>query len=177
MHDDKFALLSDVPGAPRTETLIFATGRGAEVPPSVPLDDMCDIAARVLRDGVGMTQETGNSLCNAILELYAQFVHKSEQLEIALLQLSEAEVLRRASLEDALQQRDLAIQLSEENRGLRLESSAYLDLQVCIDRSALDVEKSSGQWGSNDDTVVQETSYVCDDIAYGAVAHRRGVLQ
>jgi hypothetical protein len=183
-------LTLDVHGAPRTETLIFATGRGS----SAPVDDMRDIATRVLRDGVAMTLETGVGLCNALLELDARLGQTSQQLEIVIAQLAEArgaaqaygldlraarqevlqtEVLRRAALEDALQHRSLAIRLSDENRLLRLESSAssassaYLDLQIYVDRDAPDDE----QWGeedSNEDTVVQDTPYGCADVVYGA---------
>lgn len=164
----QLSLARDVPGAPHTETLIFATGRGTPIPPS---DDIRDIALRVLRDGVALTPETVTGLCNALLDLDARLSHKSEQLEIALLQLGQArgasqayaldlkaereavlqaEVLRRAALEDALQQRTLAIQLSEENRRLHLESSAYLDLQVVIE------EDPSWQWDEDEHTVVQD---------------------
>lgn len=188
------ALARAVPGAPRTETLIFATGRGAESAPCVPVDDMRDIAVRVLRDGAAMTLETGLGLCNTLLELDARLAHTSEQLESALLQLAEArgaaqayaldlkaarqevlqaEVLRRAALEDALQHRALSIRLSEDNRTLRLgssassASSAYLDLQVYIDQDAGDddlQDAGGNQWeeGGGDDTVVQDTPYGCE---------------
>jgi hypothetical protein len=156
---------------------------------------MLDIAVRVLRDGVGMTQETGISLCNALLELDARLVQTFASLESSDRQLAEArgaakayaidlkaarqevlqaEVLRKAALEDALQQRTLAIKLSDENRVLSLGasaissvSSAYLDLQVYIDRDAFDDE----QWeeGGDNDTVVQDTPYGGEDLAYGAV--------
>lgn len=141
----------EAPEVPHTETFIFATGRGVALTPRVPIDDMCDIAVRVLRDDVGMTPETGVGLCGALLDLEAQ-------LQTALLQLAkernatqayvldlkaareavlQAEMLRRAALDEALQQRALAIQLSGENRVARLESSAYLDLQVSVDRDPL----------------------------------------
>jgi hypothetical protein len=185
----------EAPEVPHTETLIFATGRGVALTSRVPLDDMCDIAVRVLRDDVVMTPETGVGLCNALLDLEAQL--QTARLQLAkerdatqayVLDLKatreavlQAEMLRRAALDEALQQRALAIKLSEENRVLRLESSAYLDLQVCVGRDPLDDEhpdlgqvgdqwnpddehpdlgQVGDQWNPDDcDTIVQDTPY------------------
>jgi hypothetical protein len=172
-------LLCEVPGSPRTETLIFATGRGVGDGRRVPLDDMRDVAVRALRDGVPLTPETVVGLCHSLQEL-------DERLEEACLQLAQArdamqsyandleasradvvraEVLRRAALDDAAQQRAVALTLSEENRALRLGSAAYRDLQVRVDRAARTSAASaqvSGQWEADHDTVVQETPYGCE---------------
>jgi hypothetical protein len=170
-------LLCEVPGSPRTETLIFATGRGEEGR-RVPLDDMRDVAVRALRDGVPLTPETVVGLCHSLQEL-------DERLEEACLQLAQArdamqvamqayandlealradviraEVLRMAALDDASQQRGISIKLSEENRALRLGSAAYRDLQARVDRTSAASAQVSGQWEA--DTVVQETPYGCE---------------
>jgi len=156
----------------------FATGRGA-VPDDVGTRDvMRDIAIRVLRDGTFMDPDTGVGLCSAFLELDAQLSHTLLQLSqardasrVCAIDLKAAresaiqsEVLRVSALDDALQLRTLAIQLSEENRTLRLEACAYLDLQVCID--PLDNNRQpelyqGGQWDGGDDTMVQEQPYGC----------------
>jgi hypothetical protein len=155
----------DESAARRSETLVFATGRGMALTHQAPIDDMRDIAVRVLRDDVVMTPETGVGLCSALLDLEAQLKTAHLQLgkerdatqayaldlKAARETVLQAEMLRKAALDEALQQRALAIQLSEENRVLRLESSAYLDLQVLVDRD---------QWNPDDyDTVVQDTPY------------------
>lgn len=165
-------LLCEVPGSPRTETLIFATGRGVEAGPRVPIDDMRDVAVRALRDGVPLTPETVVGLCNALQELDAQLAQARDtmqayalDLEAARADVVRAEILRRAALEDAAQQRALAIQLSEENRALRLGSPAYRDLQARVDRAARANAVSaevSGQWEADHDTVVQEAPYGCE---------------
>jgi hypothetical protein len=168
-----------VPGSPHTETLIFATGRGAEAGPHVPIDDMRDVAVRALRDGVPLTPETVVGLCGALLELDVQLETVRMQLaqardalqayandlEASRADVVRAEVLRRAALDDAAQQRDISIKLSEENRALRLGSAAYRDLQARVDRAARANGSSaqvSGQWEADHDTVVQETPYGCE---------------
>jgi hypothetical protein len=174
----ELSLSADVPGAPHTETLIFATGRGAVPSVHVTMDVMRDIAIRVLRDGAFMDPDTVEGLCRAFLELDAKLAHTSLQLlqvrdnsRVCAIDLKAAresaiqsEVLRVSALDDALQQRTLAIQLSEENRALRLEACAYLDLQVCIDPLDNDRQPElyqGGQWDGGDDTMVQESPYGC----------------
>lgn len=142
-------ILQDVLESPHTETLIFATGRGAEVVPSPLLadthSDMRDIAIRVLRDGVSMSPETEIGLCKALLELDAMLEKALSQLTEARQTAFQAEVLRGDALNVAVHQHAIAIQLREENQVLRLGGSPYLDLQ----------------WDDHD-TVVQEMPYSCE---------------
>ncbi len=124
----QLSLAHDVPGAPRTETLIFATGRGA---PVIPANEIRDTALRVLRDGVSMEPETVIGLCNALLELDARLSHKSEQLEIALLQLSQARDATEAALLQLSQARD-----ATEAYVLDLQAARTVSLQAEVLREA-----------------------------------------
>jgi hypothetical protein len=115
---------------------------------------MRDIAIRVLRDGASMDSDTGVAMCKAFLELESQLANALDISIAAHESVIQSEILRVSALDDALQQRTLAIQLSEENRALRLEAIDYLDLQVHADHDHLD---NGLQWDGGEDTVVQET--------------------
>lgn len=142
------ALYPGVPGAPRTETVVYGTGD--RLPFVAPLPDLdlsprelhdatCGMAATALRcrDSLRLLSNSEPhilALCATLerldihdAEAVARLIVAEQQLAIAqglaataLRKATEAEALRVAALEEAAQQRALAIKLSEENRELRL---------------------------------------------------------
>lgn len=142
------ALYPRVPGAPRTETVVYGSGdRRPFIPPLPDLDlpprelhdAMLTCAANALRyvadlRTLSMSEPHLRELCRTVerldlhdAEAVSRLVLAEQQLAIAqglaataLRRASEAEALRVAALADAEQQRQLNIALSEENRELRI---------------------------------------------------------
>ncbi len=124
-----------VPGAPRTETVVYhATARKPFVPPLPDLDlpprerhdAMLDLAANALRFTADLRSLCGSEphvreLCRVVERLDTHDAQQHERAAVADRQLSECRALlaeqqelRLAALADALQQRTLAVQLSEQ---------------------------------------------------------------
>lgn len=152
MTDQIPALYPGVPGAPRTETVVYGTGDRPPFVAQLPNlklnhrelhDAICGMAATAIRSRDSLRQLSNSephikALCEAMerldihdAEAVASRLAAEQQLAVAqglaataLRKASEAEALRVAALADAQQQREQAIRLSEENRALRLDAAA-----------------------------------------------------
>jgi hypothetical protein len=134
-------LSSTVPGAPRTETVIYGTTRRPfTASPTIPrdaLDDARDLAARVIRDGVTVPYEGALLLAEAIQALDLKRLELEEQAVVAARILDTAHnagaEYRRQFLagRDALQALTLDLETARQDIGIAetLRTAALADAE------------------------------------------------
>lgn len=126
--------------APRTETVLYGSGRCLPDPDATPrqrLDDARELASRYLRDDVGVTEESVLDLCEAIETLDLQRLALVEQLAMTHRRLAESQRLvdehRRATLaaRDALRALTLDLETAREDvaRAEELRAAALADAE------------------------------------------------